>query len=84
MVIPLEINFIRESNVGADLRVSPGEMDDHDKLENRDGMKEGEHMELGDGVIKGAHTGALLRNNGMDAPIRGIPQPNAPLAQIVQ
>jgi putative transposase len=39
---------------------------------------------MGDDGKKGTHTGAPLQENGMDAPIRGIPQPNAPISQIVQ
>jgi hypothetical protein len=49
-------------------------------------------LETGNGLKKGEHIGSPLRNDGLDnqrgartgAPLRGIPQPNAALSQILQ
>jgi putative transposase len=87
------IIFIHDT-VGADRRVGPGGMGNHDGLEKGDRVKEAEHIELGDGLKWGEHAGSPLQNDGRGDGLeegahvgvlpRRTPQINAPLSQIVQ
>jgi REP element-mobilizing transposase RayT len=71
VVMPNHFHGIIFITVGADLRVGPGS------------------VEMGDGSEKGEHVGSPLQDDGMDNQMGAhtgapLPQPNAPLSQIVQ